>query len=499
MKNTTAMTLTAALTLLLAGCPEEGAQENNAGGNDTENNVEGYVPPTLDEVPATYAFPSKFVEGDSGVRYNGQTMRHVLIFDLNDYIANRLEEDALASRFADQAAVELVFTSFLESEDLSEEEIRLSTEAGTLQTTYGELSSGTLLQKIAGNDSSTDYKDWKTGLEGWEGQTSAEGLVRDFFDQLAGQVFALQEGAMLKDPISDQDLPVYVTPEGLDLKQLIQKFLLMSIGFAQAADDYMASGTPDKGLEAPNTRSGDSVYTGLEHVWDEGFGYFGAARDYDTYSDQEISDGVRKDSDGDGVIDLKSEYNFGASVNAAKRDLGSADGAATDYTRDAFDAFRAGRLIIYQAGEELTEDEKTRLEAERDKALGAWEKAIAATVVHYINDTLQVMRAYEEQPITYSHAEHAKVWSELKGFSLGFQFNEASPMMQDSEATGVKRFVAFHTLIGDAPALPTPGEADGGDAFQSYADDLVAARDILQEAYGFDDANMGDEDGENGW
>jgi hypothetical protein len=63
----------------------------------------------------------------------------------------------------------------------------------------------------------------------------------------------------------------------------------------------------------------------------------------------------------------------------------------------------------------------------------------------------------------------------------------------------VNRFVAFHTLIGDAPALPDPDEADGGAAFESYADDLIAARDILQEAYGFDDANMGDDDGENGW
>ncbi len=314
---------------------------------------------------------------------------------------------------------------------------------------------------------------------------------------------------MLKDPVSGADLPVYVTPEGLDLKQLIQKHLLMSVTFAQATDDYLASGTDGKGLESSNAQSvkdgAGQVYSGLEHVWDEGYGYFGAARDFADYSDDEIANkgGDRTgyhDTNADGAIDLKGEYNYGASVNAAKRDRGSADAAKTDFTKDAFDALRAGRLIIYNAGDTLTAEEKAALEAERDKVITAWEGAIAATALHYINDTLQVMKTYETDKDSYTHADHAKVWSELKGFALGFQFNPESPMLAPSAADAARsRFVVFHDLIGDAPALPDPAEADGGAAFQTYKANLRDARDILKTAYGFDDANIGDEDGENGW
>ena len=62
------------------------------------------------------------------------------------------------------------------------------------------------------------------------------------------------------------------------------------------------------------------------------------------------------------------------------------------------------------------------LKAHRDAALSAWEKAIAATVVHYINDVIGDMEAED-----YSFYDHAKHWSEMKGFALSFQFNRRSP------------------------------------------------------------------------
>ena len=472
---------------------------NNTSVNNTSaNNTSPFTPPVLTEVPATYNFPSRYVADESGVRYNGQTLRHTLIADLNSYISAEIEVAATSGdTFADDGSktgkekVLEVFEAYLQSESLAEEPIKLMTDPATLQSTYSEIGGGKLIDKLAGNDSSTDYKDWKTELQGWEGQTSAEGLLRNvFLDKLATQVADVaNNGTVTQDPINPDNndpLPIYVTVEGHDLKQLSQKFLLMSVTFAQASDDYMASGTEGKGLEASNTRSDEAVYSGLEHVWDEGFGYFGAARDFDAYTDQQIADGEVIDTDADGSIDLKSEHNRGAAVNAAKRDLGSASG--TDFTQQAFDAFRQGRFIIYNAGDEgLSAEEKTQLEEQRDLAIGAWEKAIAATVVHYINDTLEVMNGYDADPTTYSLEEHAKVWSELKGFALGFQFNENSPMMQ--EDGGESRFVTFHNLVGDAPVLPNAE----GTAFEDYKADLEAARDILQAAYDFD------EDDVNGW
>ena len=72
------------------------------------------------------------------------------------------------------------------------------------------------------------------------------------------------------------------------------------------------------------------TYTTLEHQWDEAYGYWGGARDYSAYTDAEIAGAGGRpnfengyhDTNEDGLIDLLSELNFSASVNAAKRDLG---------------------------------------------------------------------------------------------------------------------------------------------------------------------------------
>ncbi|MCA9607071.1 MAG: hypothetical protein KC619_15805, partial [Myxococcales bacterium] len=193
------------------------------------------------------------------------------------------------------------------------------------------------------------------------------------------------------------------------------------------------------------------------------------------------------DFDGDGSIDLGTEYNFGASVNAAKRDAGST--APTDFMGQAWTAFRTGRALITRAGGALDDASATALREQRDLAVGAWEAAIAATVVHYVNEVLQVMEDFGTD--AYDHERflaHAKAWSELKGFGLLFQFNPRSPMSRE-------QFASFHALIGDRPVLP----AEGADAAVAYRAALRDARAILGTAYGFDPANLGDDAGAGGW
>ena len=57
----------------------------------------------------------------------------------------------------------------------------------------------------------------------------------------------------------------------------------------------------------------------MEHHWDESFGYFGAARDYNTgYSDDNARKTTQNDSNGDGSIDFKTEFNSGWGITAAK-------------------------------------------------------------------------------------------------------------------------------------------------------------------------------------
>ncbi len=278
---------------------------------------------------------------------------------------------------------------------------------------------------------------------------------------------------------------MYITPAGRDLKQLIEKFLLMGVNYSQGTDDYLDNDLDDHGINSNNIeRSGTATYTSLEHVGDEGFGYFGAARDYADYTDDEAAgSGGRPDyrssyhdTDGDGAIDLESEINFHASVNAAKRDRGSSDEDPTDYSQDAIDGFLHGRAIINSAvGGALSDSQMSDLVMYRDQAVLAWERAIAATVVHYINDTLEVMEFFGTP--AYSFSDHAKICSEMKGFALGLQFN---PRGQLNDAD----FLTLHDLMRDAPVLP--GDAD----VEEYRQGLLQARDLMGDAYGFAESNL---------
>ena len=162
-------------------------------------------------------------------------------------------------------------------------------------------------------------------------------------------------------------------------------------------------------------------------------------------------------------------------MNASKRDRGSADDDPTDFSKDAMDGFLRGRAIIDAAAGPLSDDQMADLVASRGQAVLAWENAIAATVVHYVNDTLGVMDTIGTAE--YSLSEHAKVWSEMKGFGLGLQFNPRS-RLSDAD------FGTLHDLMRDAPVLP--GDEDLGE----YREDLIAARDLMGSAYGFGGSNL---------
>lgn len=187
------------------------------------------------------------------------------------------------------------------------------------------------------------------------------------------------------------------------------------------------------------------------------------------------------DADADGAINLQSETNFSATMNAGERDLGAAElGAAIDYTEQTMQAFLPGRVIIPHADGTLLDEDFALLQEQRDAAADGWERALAATAIHDFNDTLEDTLAEE-----YSFADHTKHWGELKGFLLTLQFN---PRAQVSD----EDLLMFHELIGVAPVFP----AQSGIAH--YLADLVAARNLLADAYAFDGALIGDEFGENG-
>lgn len=481
--------LALALLLPLAACGDD-TQAPDAG-----NTVDAGAPDASGEViiPDTYAFESRFIPGQSSVSYSGQVLRQVLIAELTNNIealTDKLDTGAFAPT-AGQVEQSLDFYYRFDGIDLTEP-LTITTTPALSQATYDALGVIANLQsKLAGNDSDaaeTQHEDWTTAFVGWDtaDAQSPDGLLRYWFGVLDSLAVDRVAGIIPQDPDGVAITKVYVTAEGQDLKQLIQKFLLGAVAFSQATDDYLDDATADKGINVSNAQDGEKAYSFLEHHWDEAFGYFGAARDYGDYTDAEIAAPGYRDSDGNLEIDLQSEYNFSYAANAAKRDLGSNAAAPTDFSKTIFDAYVHGRAIIAAAGDSLTADQRTALLAQRDIIVQTWEEVIGATVVHYINETLRDTIAIGTD--TYDFYNHAKHWSELKGFALGLQFNPASPL-------AAAQFAELHQLIGDAPVLPGAETAD----IDAYKSNLLQARDIIQQAYGFDAANVGDETGNGGW
>ncbi|NRA59351.1 MAG: DUF4856 domain-containing protein [Psychrobium sp.] len=466
---------------------------------------------TIDVLNAldTYAFASMVKDGESSVSYGGQTARQVLLVQLIDYIGSGLQADFDAGDITTKDETVAKLMAMYEKTDASktawtesvaDAALTMTTTPGTKQASLGEISSSfkSLQGKIAGKDATGQHKDWATEFEGWgdKGATTPDALIQTYFAMLGDNV---ENGNTRLDMMGNPITKIYLQSNGLDLKQLTQKFLLGAVNFSQGSDDYLddnrnedgtkSGGLDTKGLNGDNMggdKDGTKAYTALEHGFDEGFGYFGAARNYNDYTDHEIAgksgrDGWAKgynDTDASGEIDLMSEYNFGHSKNAAKRDRGSDASAATNFTKEAFDAFLAAREIIRKAvGAEFTTEQRQELADQTAIAVLTWEKAISATIIHYIREVNEDLDKLGSDGYTAGdYANLAKHWSELKGFSLGLQFNPKSPV------TDVK-FTELQALIGMQPVLV---KSD----VEAYKAKLIKARTILADAYGFDAANV---------
>ncbi len=436
-------------------------------------------------VPATYAFASRATAGASSVAYTGQTLRHVLLRAIDGFIDGltaTIDSGTFKPEPGDVRAVLESYYAF-DSSVSGGDALPLETSLPLVQGSFDALASGKDLKgKFVGNGGPAEHKDWKQALRGYGGVTSAEALLFMLFDELDALAVARGRG----EYEIDGTYPVFVTAGGRDLREFIGKLLMMGTAYSQATDKYL-----DDELEAAaNTPAGDEgtkePFTALEHAWDEAFGYLGAARDYASYTDEELASatGSYKDSNGDGKIDVTAEMNFGQAIYAGKRDLGSRD--ATDFTSDLWTSFLTGRAIIAQAGPSLRDSERKALRQQRDVAVAAWENVIAASIVHYLNETIASLGSASTGE--FDLRALAEPFSELKAFSLGLQFNPRSRLSGEV-------FDAFHAALGDAPVLPDAGPAQ----LAAYQARLLEARGMLQKAYGFSDANVGDDTGQGGW
>lgn len=506
----------------------------NADQADSDANGEG---DECDEITKAYAYTNSTYSTDAdSVSYTGQVARQLLILGLVNEMTSLQDTGTL-----DSAAVVTTLSNYISNPELGSESNILDGENHTLtaigytaeetggsavavkQTTYGAVSTGKSLDgKIAGGDiNGNGQVDILIGeFFGWTDGITADqkpiNLVDLWINRLATQA---TDGEMVS--YASENGPstvnnVLVDAQGRDYRQLLQKFLLGAVNFSQGTNKYWTPAnhntTWDTMLAA---REKVKDYNQAEHDFDEGFGYFGAARDILDYDDVEARaksgrPGWNKgyhDTNGDNEIDLAAEYNFGHSQNCAKRDVG-ASVEGTDLQGDVMAPILAARQIISNASNRpspaLTSAEADALQAHIKSASVAWEKCIAATVIHYINDLTKADGDYAASPDGYfSSAEAftnlAKHWSEAVGFALSLQFSPYSPFRDESvTAVNLDDLKSVLSAFGNSPVLadgsqdgtPVSGGETAQSAIAAYTADLLQARDTLKAAYGFANDNV---------
>ena len=406
---------------------------------DDEDTLEEDAATTID-VPQAYVFDSRFAEGESSVSYSGQVVRNLLLQDL------KALTDSVGKDGGRSVAVSDMLKLYEYDDALN---LKTATTTGALSASeshYSALSTGKNLVGKISDEPVIGYN------------RTADDLVREWFEGIA-------------DNSQDSDklgtYMAYTTDDGVDMSQMVNKVLIGAVPYYQATGVYLGGL-----LERDNSEGKDGkAYTAMEHAWDEAFGYFGAARDYSRYSDEQLAGSVDDftfDSNGDGSIDFKSEYNFGLSRNAGKRDKG---GSGVDFTQQIFNAFLAGRTAITNQGS------VAEISVHRQTAAEGMEKVIAATVVHYINDTLSDMS--ELGTADENIANLNKHWAEMKGYTVALQYN---PFRLISAG----QLAELHDIMGEAPIYDEPGSNN----YKTQVANYERAKVVLQTAYGFSNDNM---------
>ena len=471
--------------------------------SDIEGYIERYMP---NAVSTTYNFTnSTYVANSDSVSYTGQVARQLLITGMVDYMEAMTESGADEATFA--ADLDFYMNGDGANEALTGFRLKNGAADGSdilNAVTYGDISSGKNLDgKIAGGNGEGSGETSKLiGDEffGWEG-LSTDALPINLVDSWTAALAAqASDGLSLTIPTVNGEVTVdsvQYDADGRNYRQLLQKFLMGAVSFSQGTNDYFQS---DWAVQVTVQEGVGKNYTEAEHNYDEAFGYYGAARDNNDYSDLEARAKSGRDewkngyhdTNGDGFIDPRSEFNFGHSQNCAKRDVASAGNTnPTDLSGDAMNAFLAGRHIIANASAagSITDAELAELQGHIKTAALTWEKCIAATAIHYVNDVIADISGFSNG--TYASVSNftnlGKHWSELKGFAMSLQFSPFSPF-RDAQVTEVdlNDLKAVLSAIGNAPVLAT----DTQEAIDAYIQSLASSRDTLQLAYSFDAENV---------
>ena len=413
------------------------------------------------ETYGPYPITEKSYSGDktNSVAYTGQVARNIMIDSLKS-LAGKADGGANAEELK---ATMMLYFARANKEDLAIVSHKGKDAFPIKQTMINEISSGSnLVGKTYG------------GLvPGWPGNKTGAEVIEHMIHHAA-----MSDGGVSPDL-------------GYNWGQLIQKFLIGAVSYNQIVDNYL-----DEKMTAdnkPNNKpySDGAAYTGKEHSWDEGFGYFGAPA-HALALDAKQAYGISKkkelgagDANGDGVIDLKSEMTFGNAYYAA-----DADKSGTDYLHTITSAFIEGRKVITAAnGEALSDAERAQVQAYAATIDEEMSKVLAEATFKYAGSVykdIEKIRADKNNISDELYADYMKHWGELKGFSMALQTGKTN-----LGGTAVR----LNRLIGYGP--PTRDESvvtgidadgnfvkDGKMSWNAYQLNMLKVQDILIKSFG---------------
>ncbi len=439
------------------------------------------------QTPDTYEFSSLTdPSAESSVEYKEVITRHILIKELDHLLGSEYLQTIGATQGKD-AVIELLNRIYkvgtkdqannLVSVNLYNEQSEATPINGApllsgltlLQTTFADLSPNINLQDLMPGlaydlpyraENNADFGE----LIGWKKYDVADedllpdNLVQYWFERIA--TFA-----------SDGDDATSFFEANLDYRTLIVQFLSATLSYPQVTTFHL---NEQQGLLAENSNT-SLPYTELQHQWDVAFGHYGLARDAKIIGASQISQQADNDSNGDGAIDLYSEYSFSFAQLAALKDM-QATFVDTNYSTKTVQAFLTGRQLIDLNYSDNTQihNFRAKINTQASNILINWENSLAATMVQNINALSQSVNYVGlSANLEQIYASH---WASLKATALSLQFNKNSRF---SEAN----LILFHSHLGGGPIVDRT-------RIPYHTSDLFDARLLLQAQFNISEDNL---------
>lgn len=461
--------LTAAMTMALLG--------SGCGGKDKNDDDNNGVHTGSFVKPANYAgFPITLLDADAGgattsVSYKGQMARHVLREGLKEIART---SDATATEAEILAKInDYLINANKQIDDVTINAPKTKGEFIIKETKVNELSTGKSLRGTI-YDGTADHADAIPGVSAND-KNIAMGVPGHKSAQEVVDLWAVNLARNIKAGNGHVDMEF-----GYDYRQLLPKYLMGAAFYNQAVDKYLDEYIKTKKPHNLPYKDG-KYYTGAEHSWDEGFGYFGAAANFGVLTASQNKKVKKQDEtvfadadhNGDNKVSLYTEYTSGPAYYAASFDTD----AKSTYGKNIMNAWLTGRTLIANAIKEsgqaraLTESEMTTLLGHAKTVQSNWEMVFAEAVYKYVGGAHKQITQLEQDPGNSSLLEeYFAQWSEAKGFMLGLQFGGSESKINKAN------FEIIDNLIGFGPVLEDGSQVNGvsGNTFSKSAADASA-------------------------